>query len=112
MKRSFFQHKNRNTAKSVILSVLVAAAVLVTAKVSLSGFSSWVDDQSLEFAKNSVSRSVVLCYATEGVYPESLDYLEANYGLVLDREAYIYHYEPLGGNLFPQIMIIKNPSNS
>ncbi len=107
-KQRFFEKPNRAIAQGAALSFVIAAAALIVAQVSLGRISLKASEQSLAEARNNVSRSVVLCYASEGVYPETIDYLEENYGLVLDRELYIYHYRALGGNLFPEINVFQN----
>ncbi|NLC84251.1 MAG: hypothetical protein GX749_04135, partial [Ruminococcaceae bacterium] len=45
------------------------------------------------------------CYALEGAYPPALEYLEANYGLIIDRENYDYYYEVVGANIRPIIEV-------
>lgn len=42
-----------------------------------------------------------------GGYPESLDYLSQNYGLILNTEQYYFHYETYGANIFPLVKVIK-----
>ncbi|NLC78351.1 MAG: hypothetical protein GX683_01300 [Ruminococcaceae bacterium] len=107
-KQHYFEKPNRSIAQGAALSFVIAAAALIIAQVSLGRIGLKANEQSLTQARNSVSRAVVLCYASEGVYPESLDYLEENYGLVLDSELYLYHYRSLGGNLFPEIAVFEN----
>lgn len=46
------------------------------------------------------------CYALEGSYPSSLDYLQENYGLILDQGRYIYHYDAFASNILPDIKVI------
>jgi len=85
----------------VLVFVLVAALVIAgIGNVSASG-----DSERLKVMEQAVRRSVVQCYAIEGRYPGSLEYLAENYGLILDRERYVYHYERLGDNLMPDIFV-------
>ncbi len=107
-KRRFFEKQNTSIAQGAALSFVIAAAVLIAAQISLGRISLKANEQSLSEARDSVARSVVLCYASEGVYPQSIEYLEENYGLTLDRGLYIYHYRALGGNLFPEINVFQN----
>ena len=48
-----------------------------------------------ELLRLAVNQAVVSCYAVEGRYPESLEYLEENYGIRVDREEYLVLYEVL-----------------
>ena len=54
--------------------------------------------------KRIIDRALVQCYALEGIYPSELDYVE-NYGVILDRDRYIYHYEYMTSNLRPLVMV-------
>ncbi|MEA5051796.1 MAG: hypothetical protein VB021_10060 [Oscillospiraceae bacterium] len=102
--------KNAGWGRGTALSLLVAAALFAAALFAGRAASASVDAESLAFARDSVTRAAALCYAVEGAYPEDIDYLAAHYDLALDRERFIYHYEPLGGNLFPEIYVIAKPA--
>ena len=60
-------------------------------------------EQELESLKQAVIRSSVQCYALEGFYPESLEYLEDHYGLTYDDDKYVVSYEVTASNLMPSI---------
>ncbi|MDO5601408.1 MAG: hypothetical protein Q4G07_01435 [Oscillospiraceae bacterium] len=62
--------------------------------------------QELSGAEQSIRRSAVHCYATEGFYPADLAYLEQHYGLVLNHEKYIILYEAMGDNVMPFIRVL------
>lgn len=47
------------------------------------------------------------CFAVEGVYPESLDYLIENYGLRINTKDYYVVYEAFADNLPPDIRVAK-----
>ena len=64
-------------------------------------------DENLMHVKNSLNLSVKECYAIEGNYPESLDYLRENYGVYINDEAYQIHYRYLGANLMPEIKVFE-----
>ncbi|MEA5002674.1 MAG: hypothetical protein VB081_04165 [Christensenella sp.] len=85
----------------ILVFVLIAVFVIVgVGNVSAAG--------SLERRKGmeqAVRRSVVQCYAIEGRYPKNLAYLAENYGLMLNEDQYVYHYERLGDNLMPDIFV-------
>lgn len=47
------------------------------------------------------------CYAIEGQYPESVAYLEENYGLRIDHDRYIVHYDIFADNIMPEITVFS-----
>ncbi|WP_242847353.1 hypothetical protein [Dorea sp. D27] len=56
--------------------------------------------------ETAVSRGIAHCYAIEGAYPESLQYLEAHYGLIYDKDRFFIDYQILGSNIMPDVTII------
>ncbi len=102
--------KNGSWLSGAALSVFIAAALLFGALFSVRTASAAVDGQTLAYARDTVTRAAALCYAVEGASPQELAYLEENYGLALDRARFTYHYEPLGGNLFPEIYVVAKPA--
>ena len=55
----------------------------------------------------ALRRDIVHCYATEGFYPPSLEYLEEHYGLTYDKNRYWVDYQPVGSNLMPDITVLE-----
>ena len=49
----------------------------------------------------------MLCYGTEGAYPESLAYLKEHYGLHYNEEKYIVDYEIVAKNIRPQVRVVR-----
>ncbi|MGN0595814.1 MAG: hypothetical protein ACI4J1_00595 [Ruminiclostridium sp.] len=64
-------------------------------------------EQSRRIAEDGIRRAVVSCYAIEGAYPESLDYLKENYGLSIDESRYTVIYNVFASNLMPDITVIE-----
>ena len=55
--------------------------------------------------ENAIHRDIIQCYALEGVYPPSLDYLREHYGLTWDTQTLFVDYEPIGSNLYPDVTV-------
>lgn len=55
-----------------------------------------------------IDKALLQCYALEGSYPSGAQFDEkmAKYGIVLNNDKYIYHYEVLGSNIRPEITVI------
>ncbi|MDR2358097.1 MAG: hypothetical protein LBD92_08465 [Oscillospiraceae bacterium] len=82
----------------------------VIAAVLLRGVSSTEKagaEEQAELLRESISRAVVSCYALEGSYPESLDYITENYGVRVDGSKFIVHYTIFASNIMPEVDIIE-----
>lgn len=83
----------------VLLLVLAVGTLLPEARRA-------VQEQSRMAIRDAVLRSAVQCYAVEGVYPPSLDYLEQHYALVVNHDAYIVSYEIFASNQLPNVQVL------
>lgn len=54
--------------------------------------------------ENSIRKATMTCYATEGVYPPTLEYLKKNYGIQIDESRFTVFYEVFAKNLMPEIV--------
>lgn len=97
--------KNSALIKSlpVILIFLAVVIILVFAVADISRTSS---QESLTVAENSIRRAVITCYAEEGRYPESIEYLKENYGLYVSDD-YTVLYTLFADNIMPNITVIR-----
>ncbi len=90
-----------------IIRILILAAVLVLAvrladRIGYSGAR-----QETELVREAVRRATLTCYAVEGSYPESLDYLRENYHLAYNEERYFVTYDSFAWNQFPDIYVTE-----
>lgn len=91
-----------------LAAALAAAAAAALLLVSVGNVSRGSADKGRERLEEAIRRSAVTCYATEGVYPPTLDYLEEHYGLQVDRARYTVHYDVFAENLMPDITVLEN----
>lgn len=68
--------------------------------------SSSVDKQQ-ESLENAISRDIAQCYAVEGVYPPNLEYITEHYGLTYNEDLFFVDYQSIGGNILPDVTIIR-----
>lgn len=54
-----------------------------------------------------IDRAIVNCYAIEGTYPPSFEYLENNYGIHVDNQKYYVDYEVFAANIKPEIRLVE-----
>lgn len=88
------------------INILVFIIVLILAFVYVSGVSNNNAAEEVSNAEHAIQKAAVTCYAIEGGYP-SLDYLVEYYGILLNEEEFIYHYEMIGSNLLPIIKVMR-----
>ncbi len=103
MKQNIFQKIIKTLKNPLFYSLLMFVAVVGIFVFGTDNVSGTVSSEQLSMLENSVRRSAVQCYALEGAYPESLEYLVEEYSLYYDDKNYVVHYENIGSNLFPQI---------
>lgn len=93
--------------RGLLLPAAAVAALLwfATAVDSLNTGRSEEDMRQLE---ETLRRGCVACYATEGVYPPSVDYLKEHYGVQIDEARYTVMYVAFAENLMPDITVLEN----
>ena len=92
---------------SKVLLMFIFLVVVVGVMIwSTIGVSRQVQTDRAQFLSDAVRRSAVQCYALEGRFPDTVDYLEEHYGLIIDRSHYAVYYENMGGNILPQIRVV------
>ena len=94
-------------AVRALLLPVVALAAALCFFTALSNLENGRDDQGRRQLEDSLRRSAVACYAAEGIYPPDLDYLEAHYGIQIDRSRYAVFYEIFAENLMPGITVVE-----
>lgn len=108
MNRLRFEDRSRRGTLSGYLRSL--AAFLVIFLLFIQGIYSVSDStvrRQKESLENAIMRDIVYCYSVEGSYPESLEYMQENYGLTYDKELFFVDYRVNGANLLPDVTIIE-----
>ena len=101
--------RNRTISLSHIWQFISMFFVLGFLIFFIVGVNTVDDTTSSEQAKSletAVRRSVAQCYAVEGTYPPSLEYLEEHYGLLYDTDSFYIDYTAIGSNIMPDITIL------
>lgn len=94
--------------KSKLLVLIVVLCVVVV--VAALGIMSYVNAQSAEQGAQTLRESIldaaVQCYAIEGQYPPSVDYLKDNYGITINDDTYTVYYEVFAPNVAPTVEVV------
>ena len=98
--------KKAKKIRLIIIAVLLV--IVVAAAAGLFSRRAGADERAETRAsiEATVSRLALQCYIIEGAYPEGLDYLEANYGLIVNQEEYLIVYRPVAENLPPSVQVL------
>ncbi|MCI8920907.1 MAG: hypothetical protein HFE88_03400 [Acutalibacter sp.] len=68
-----------------------------------------MEEEGAQAVKNAVRQSAMQCYAVEGAYPPTLEHLEENYGLQINREDFYVVYDVFAVNLPPEVTVVPRP---
>ena len=93
--------------KLISLPVIVFALVLLFSSAT-GEFSKDKARQDKENLERTLNRAAVACYAIEGAYPPSVEYLTENYRVKVDTKKYTVKYELYASNLMPSITVLEN----
>lgn len=89
---------------------MIAAVVLAVCLwflTALGNLSSGQGEKGRQQLENALRRAAVACYAAEGVYPPTLEYLTEHYGVQVDKDRYSVFYEVFAENLMPEITVLE-----
>ena len=92
--------------RSLVISIFLFLIVIILFYLGISSVSQRTDEEEMQFLQKALHQSVTQCYAVEGFYPESLEYLEEHYQITYDHDRFFVDYKPQGENIFPDITII------
>ncbi len=102
-----YEKHNRIIHRSLWLGVAVFAAMIVLFAIVFSRLNARSAEREEALIESAVRRAAVTCYAVEGRYPESLDYLLENYGVIVDQNRYAVRYEIFAANVMPEVSVAR-----
>ena len=109
--RKHLSKKLATLGRSLIMPALMLAAVYILL-VSAGNVNERQQAENLKQMEDSIHKAVLNCYAIEGSYPATLDYVEQYYGLQIDHDRYDVFYEVFAQNIMPEITVIEKDTES
>lgn len=106
MKKRRVKNNKYGSLFSSILPIFLFVVIISIVMTGLSGASESTSSEGLRVAQEAITRAAVSCYATEGFYPDTYEYLRDNYGLSVNEDRYIIHYEIFADNIMPDITVL------
>ena len=90
----------------VFVALIVGFVLLINSLTATSG------DQETRLVYDAVKNAALTCYAVEGSYPESLEYLREHYKLAYNSERFVVEYDAFASNLMPTITVLERGSGN
>ena len=90
-----------------IIKLLIFAGMLVCAVLLFNRIDTAQGTAENEIVRDAIRNAAVTCYAVEGAYPESVDYLREHYRLAYDEERYLVTYDAFASNRIPDIYVTE-----
>ena len=107
MAHRFEMRKRDSSARTLIISLAVFVIIAVCFWCAADSVSERTQAEERMLLEAALNRSITHCYAIEGTYPESLEYLTKNYGLTYDEDKFYIDYQPLGADIMPDVTVIE-----
>ena len=105
-----YQEKRlRRGAKRLGAAIAAACTLLLLLGVWAvwNGAQAAMREQAAQSLRTAVLDAAVQCYALEGAYPQSLSYLEENYGVQVNHSRFIVSYEVYASNQLPAVAVLE-----
>lgn len=100
-------HRHLPLVRKFHLTFLAFLGLILLFMSGLNDVSEKTDESQLESLHSAIERDIAHCYALEGTYPPSLEYLKQHYGLIYDEERFFVDYRSIGSNIMPDVTIIE-----
>lgn len=89
-----------------LLPLLMGILILLLFLRGIQSVSDTTIAKQQESLETALNRSITQCYAVEGMYPPSLNYLQEHYGLSYDKNKFMIDYQSIGANLMPEVVVL------
>ena len=101
--------KKRKTgfAWGITLTICVFAGLILGGYTLIGRIGQASGSAETQLVRSAVRSCAITCYAVEGAYPATVEYLETNYGLKYNKDAYIIAYDAFASNIMPDIRVLE-----
>ena len=84
---------------AIVLAVVISVAIFVQAQKA-------VVEQTALSMRTAILERAMQCCAVEGSYPQSIEYLEQNYGLSVNHSDFNIYYDCYADNIVPSVVVV------
>lgn len=108
----FSKSKKKSPLHGLGASLLFFAVLLLVFLIGISSVSKGTTKRQKEALESALTRCITECYAEEGHYPESIYYLQENYGLRFNEDRFYVDYRVSGANVRPEFTVIAREEDA
>ena len=90
-----------------VIKILGIVVVLALAVLLVNRIGTAQETAETEIVRNAVKNAALTCYAVEGAYPDSVEYLREHYRLAYDEDRYLITYDAFASNMIPDIWVTE-----
>ena len=85
----------------------VIAAVLILVVILAGRIGNMHSEEEAGMVHDAIRQATLTCYAVEGAYPDSMEYLREHYRLAYDEDRFLVTYNSFASNRFPDIYVVE-----
>jgi len=89
------------------LTLLISFIFISVFFVTINKMKTQLEVQESDRLANALKSAAINCYAMEGAYPDSAEYLIEHYGIIIDENKYHVFYEVFASNIMPDIRVSR-----
>jgi len=106
-KRNIYRKSVFDILRSALVPIIFTVVVMGMIVFGLRRTEESNKAEGIRILDESIRRAIVINYAIEGNYPQSVSYMEDNYGIYIDRSKYVVHYSIFASNIMPDMAVIS-----
>ena len=93
--------------KKDVAAILIFIALILAFVLLINNITTKNSGRELQIVRDAVKNAALTCYAVEGAYPDSVEYLRENYHLAYDEDRYMITYDAFASNMIPDIWVTE-----
>lgn len=97
--------KERSALGLGLIAIVAVVLAFFALWVASGSYGTVAHAQGAVTLRESILSAADQCYAVEGAYPPTLDYLEKHYALAINREGYDVLYDAFASNIAPTVVV-------
>ncbi|MBR2259199.1 MAG: hypothetical protein IJ899_18100 [Blautia sp.] len=93
--------------KKEIAKILMVIALLAVVLLAIDRISGMQQREEAAMVRDAVHEAALTCYAVEGMYPDSVEYLREHYHLAYNEERFLVTFDAFASNKIPNIYVTE-----